>query len=121
MNLNGLDHFTVVCRDLTKSNEFYQEVLGLKCGDRPEFDFPGAWMYLSARPIVHLVGGRTLMTEETGPFEHIAFAASNLDKWRAFLRDRDISFEEADVPGRPMRQVFLHDPNGVKIELNFLI
>jgi hypothetical protein len=47
--------------------------------------------------------------------------AGSLDEWRRKLVARGIRFAEAPVPEFPLHQFFLHDPLGVKIELNFVL
>ena len=118
MALLRLDHVTILCRDLARSRAFYAEALGLIDGDRPPFDFLGAWLWLDGRAVVHLVGGRNRGTTETGSFDHVAFAASGLEATRARLAKSGIPFREAAVPGLPLHQIFLTDPDGVMIELN---
>ena len=118
--LSGLDHATIICADLSQSVSFFETVLGLRVGWRPAFDFPGAWLYLQDRAVVHLVGGRELTPGPTGAFEHVAFAATDLSGWRDRLARLDVQYVEGDaVPGLNQHQLFLHDPNGVKVELNF--
>jgi catechol 2,3-dioxygenase-like lactoylglutathione lyase family enzyme len=118
MPLERLDHVTILCRDLARSRVFYAEVLELVDGDRPPFDFPGAWLWLGDKPVVHLVGGRNADTHGTGSFDHVAFAASDLDATRSRLVGAGVRFRETAVPGRPLHQIFLEDPDGVTIELN---
>lgn len=118
MPLSQLDHVTILCRDLARSRSFYAEALGMIDGDRPPFDFPGAWMWLGDRPVVHLVGGRNEGVHGTGSFDHVAFAATDLAATRARLVQAGIAFRERDVPGRPLHQIFFDDPDGVMIELN---
>ena len=118
MPLARLDHVTVLCSDLARSRAFYAEALGLVDGDRPPFNFPGAWLWLDGHPVVHLVGGRNPGTTETGSIDHVAFAASDLEATRARLERAGIAYRETKVPGRPLHQIFCTDPDGVKIELN---
>lgn len=33
----------------------YERYVGLKNGDRPPFNFSGAWLYAGDKPILHLV------------------------------------------------------------------
>ncbi|MBV9330751.1 MAG: VOC family protein [Alphaproteobacteria bacterium] len=121
MTLDRLDHVTVRCTDLAHSRAFYSDVLGMVDGDRPDFGFPGAWLYLADRPVVHLIGGPgAKQAAGTGHVDHIAFAARGLSETKARLESRNITFEERGVPGRALRQLFLHDPDGVAIELNFV-
>jgi catechol 2,3-dioxygenase-like lactoylglutathione lyase family enzyme len=67
---------------------------------------------------VHLVGGRNQGTMGTGNFDHVAFAATDLEATRARLTKSGIPFRETAVPGRPLHQIFVIDPAGVTIELN---
>ena len=55
MSVGLLDHFNIRTRKLADTVRFYEEVLELKKGDRPNFSFPGAWMYSEGKPVVHLV------------------------------------------------------------------
>ena len=45
MSVGVLDHFNIRTRKLADTVRFYEDVLGLENGDRPNFAFPGAWMY----------------------------------------------------------------------------
>ena len=121
MSLTRLDHVTINCADLVRSREFYSGVLGMTDGDRPPFGFPGAWLYVGDRPVVHLIGGQNeagICT--TGSVDHVAFAGADLPAMRSRLRSLNVEFDERGVPGRPLRQLFLKDPDGVTIEINFL-
>src|SRR5258707_906828 len=118
MPLARLDHVTVLCSDLERSRAFYASALGLEDGDRPPFNFPGAWLYVGGRPVVHLVGGRNEGTKGTGSFDHVAFAATDLEGTRRRLQQAGVDFRETKVPGRPLHQLFVVDPDGVTIEIN---
>jgi len=118
MALDRLDHVTVRCSDLERSRAFYTTALGLEDGDRPPFSFPGAWLYVDARPVVHLIGGSHDGAKGTGTFDHVAFAATDLEGTRNRLKRAGIDFRETKVPGRPLHQLFVVDPDGVTIEIN---
>jgi len=118
MALQRLDHFTVNCADLDRSRAFYSRVLELRDGERPPFPFPGAWLYAGERPVVHLVGDGSGETA-TGAFDHVAFEAEDFAGTRSRFETLSIPFGENTVPGARLRQLFVHDPDGVKIELNF--
>ena len=126
MAVDMLEHFTVRCTDLERTRDFYSEIIGLRVGPRPAFDFAGYWLYLGDQPVVHLVhedereDGRSQGAgQNTGALDHIAFRAQDLAGTRALLRAKGLDFKEAPVPGRPVHQVFVRDPDGVLIELNF--
>ncbi len=119
MAIDALDHFTLVTADLDASRRFYVEALGLREGDRPPFAFPGAWLYCDAAPVVHLIGDRGAGAAATGPLDHVAFRASGLAEMVARLNARGVRYALRTVPGLGLRQLFVHDPDGVKVEINF--
>ena len=125
MRPEGLDHANVRLRpqDLPAALAFYRDLLGLEEGPRPNFDFPGAWLYAGGRPIVHLAC-RDTVTAPTGPspsvsFEHIAFRVRGLPDVRAKLAAEGVPYAEAPLPGFPLHQLFLTDPFGLRVELTF--
>jgi len=119
MAIKGLDHITIHTADLDRARAFYEAVLGLRSGDRPPFRFSGAWLYCDAAPIVHLVHDDVAQGGSTAPIDHVAFAAGDLGAVIARLSEYGIAYDYVEVPGRDMRQVFVRDPDGVRIELNF--
>lgn len=121
MALTGLDHISVRTTDVAATQAFYEKVLGLRNGPRPNFSFPGAWLYRGEQAVVHVIGVDATDGEGTGGFDHIAFAATDLDGMRKHFADCGVAFDERGVPGRPLYQIFLTDPNGVRIELNFAV
>lgn len=116
--LDALDHVTVLASNLDASVAFYEGALGLARGERPPFGFPGAWLYLGDRPVVHLIGGRAT-APGTGAIDHLAFRARGLAPTRRRLADLGLDVQERVVPGQGLVQLFVRDPDGVRIELNF--
>ena len=122
-----LAHYAVRTRDLKASQRFYAEVLGLRAGSRPPFRFPGAWLYATGDEshfgVVHLVGGGADDFLGAGRpqdgLDHIAFAAEDWTSQRARLETMGIPFEQRTVPRLGLHQVFLADPSGIVIELNY--
>jgi catechol 2,3-dioxygenase-like lactoylglutathione lyase family enzyme len=106
------------------TRDFYREYIGLEVGARPNFPFKGYWLYLGGVPVVHLVeesehAERGQAGHTTGGLDHIAFRAKDLEATVAKLKRGDIKFREAAVPDFRLHQIFLHDPDGIQIELNF--
>ena len=56
MSVSTLDHCSIRTVKLAETRDFYVDLLGLTDGERPDFDFPGNWLYLDDKPVVHLVG-----------------------------------------------------------------
>jgi 4-hydroxyphenylpyruvate dioxygenase-like putative hemolysin len=50
--------------------------------------------------------------------DHVAFAAAGYNDVAARLEAAGVEAVTNDVPDAEMRQIFLSDPNGVRIELN---
>ena len=119
MAISGLDHLTLNPADLDASRAFYVDILGLRDGDRPPFDMPGAWLYSGDRPIIHLVAGRGGGSASTGAIDHVALRAEGLGAMIARLAAAGIDHETFTVPGLGLKQIFLHDPDGVRVELTF--
>lgn len=54
MGVLALDHFTIRTEQWAKTAEFFERVVGLAPGPRPDFRFPGCWMYAGGRPLLHI-------------------------------------------------------------------
>ncbi len=119
MAISGLDHITLNTADVDASRCFYVDVLGLREGDRPSFDSPGAWLYSGDRPIIHLVAGHGDGSASTGAVDHVALRAKGLAGMIARLAAAGIAHETFTVPGLGLKQIFIRDPDGVRIELTF--
>lgn len=119
MGLANLDHYNINTSDLDRAVQFYTDILGLRKGPRPEFGIPGAWLYLGDTAVLHLIVVGKDGKNGSGAIDHVAFRANDYDAMRANLQKREIKFAEMDVPDFKVRQIFVHDPDGVKIELNF--
>jgi len=122
MGVGLLDHFNIRTRKLGDTVRFYEEVLDLKKGDRPNFAFPGAWMYSEGKPVVHLVD--ISQTDEpqkpdSGVVHHVAFASQDMTGMKQRLKLKGLPFDVREVPGVDVWQIFVTDPNGVMIELNY--
>jgi catechol 2,3-dioxygenase-like lactoylglutathione lyase family enzyme len=126
MGLNALNHYTIRPADLEATKDFYVDVLGLEIGYRPPLAFPGYWLYCGGQPTVHLIGPRAddahPKHREAGPtglLDHIAFSCTGLQAMRANLAARGVRHEERVIPRDRQTQIFLHDPDGVAVELNY--
>jgi catechol 2,3-dioxygenase-like lactoylglutathione lyase family enzyme len=126
MPVEMLEHYTIRCASLERTRDFYSDVLGLTVGERPRFPFKGYWLYLGGVPIVHLVDAKESETRDgphrsgdTAALDHIAFRGRDLEATRATLRRHGLKFRENEVPGARIHQIFVPDPDGILIELNF--
>ena len=118
MTVHAVDHINISTTNLERCRDFYCGVLGLEEGWRPSFDSPGAWLYAGGEPIVHVSLSDT-PREGLSAVDHVAFAVKGFEAMKARLEDWEIAFETYDVPDTPMKQIFIKDPDGVSVELNF--
>ncbi len=119
MALTGLDHVNMRTTDLERMVRFYEDVLGMKSGAHPRFRMGGAWLYLGDSPVVHIV-----VSEETRPpdkpqLEHFAFRAEGLAATIAQLEAHGVDFRLAGLESFNITQIFLRDPDGNAVELQF--
>jgi catechol 2,3-dioxygenase-like lactoylglutathione lyase family enzyme len=132
-----LAHYSIRTTDLERSCAFYERVLGFRRGYRPPFDFPGTWLYMggddSDYGTVHIIGidphnpaglscylgDKALPASGTGTLDHIAFLATGVERMWDTLRAEGIAWRDRTVPSLELHQVFIEDPSGVTIELNY--
>lgn len=124
MALKGMHHINIGCRasDLPAIEKFYCAVLGLTVGHRPTFPNEGLWLYCGDHPLIHVVarfpenwagndGSRS-------SYDHAAYMVTDVEEFHRRLIASGTHFEEQNVPNAGF-QIFLRDPVGNKVELNF--
>ena len=134
-----LNHYSIRTTDLDATRHFYEKLLGLTVGPRPDFPFPGLWMYRGdhadmANAVVHIIGMdandpeglKKYLGERdvsslsgSGAVDHVAFFADGLAGMLAHLKQQGVTPRERNVPSIGLYQLFLDDPNGVVVELNY--
>jgi len=126
MDTPRLDHVNirVPAGKLDTVRDFYAKAVELTPGERPPFPFPGCWLYAGQQPVLHLVelpAGR----EGAGPgaIDHFALAFRDYDAACDRLAALGIEYKATVVPARGespgQRQLFIRDPLGNGVELNF--
>jgi catechol 2,3-dioxygenase-like lactoylglutathione lyase family enzyme len=117
----GMNHFTILTDDLDRTLAFYAEHLGLKPGARPPFAFPGAWLYAEGgrEAILHVIAGIARDRLVRGVIDHMAFSGRDLAGTVAKLRARGVEHELRRLPAYGTWQLFFHDPNGARVEIDF--
>ena len=120
-----IHHALVLTDDLEGSRAFYVDVLGFVETDRPPLEFSGVWLGLGGEACIHLADrGEYLahvatlgMEPVDGPIDHVAVRREDYDALRARLAAAGVEAIPHEVPGR-FRQLYVLDPNGVRLELN---
>jgi catechol 2,3-dioxygenase-like lactoylglutathione lyase family enzyme len=119
MAVSGMNHFTILTDDVERTVRFYGDLMGLKAGSRPSLNFPGAWLYAGDHPILHVIGGRPKSELKPGVIDHMAFTGHDLSATLAMLEREKVEHVCRQQVGSGVWQVFFHDPNGAKVELDF--
>jgi catechol 2,3-dioxygenase-like lactoylglutathione lyase family enzyme len=133
MPLSHIEHFLLQTADMEKTRAWYVNVLGMRVGSNPDFKFPVFWLYLGDKDVVHVteggakvsenrkryVGQESQVTTGSGAVDHIAFRATGLRDMIARLEGLGVDFKQRQVDDQGLYQLFMFDPNGVKIELNY--
>jgi len=115
-----LDHATLRTSDLEGTRAFLETVLDLKSGYRPDFSFPGYWLYDGKEPILHLIPGEGGTVNRRGEaIDHIGFRLTGYDDYRQKLERLDIAYSRMELPELGERRLFVKTPTGIMLELVF--
>lgn len=117
--LLAFDHVNVKTAKLDAMVDWYGDVLEMHPGPRPDFGFPGAWLYLGDQALVHLVGMAEEPQSIEPKIEHFALRSTGLAGFLARMKEKGVDYRLAEVPGIGVMQVNIHDPDGNHIHIDF--
>ncbi len=133
MPLLRMEHYLVLSDDIQETKDFYRTCSACARGSGPKLEFPGYWLYLGDTPCIHIAEWQTyaVWTQEgRHPDLHeraTARGPSTTSRSTHAVSPRCArGSSSAALPSARIcsttsacRQLFLHDPNGVAIEINF--
>jgi catechol 2,3-dioxygenase-like lactoylglutathione lyase family enzyme len=141
MMIRRLEHYNIRTTKFEETVKFYDDVLGMKCKRAPMApeSFPPTWIYDdSGVAAVHLTpvdpktphesyskmaqyrgGDPDAAFQGSGAVDHVAFECEGFDEIIGRLNARNIPFAKTEFPQANLRQLFIKDPNGITLELNF--
>jgi catechol 2,3-dioxygenase-like lactoylglutathione lyase family enzyme len=129
MRVNRLDHVNIQTRQLGETVRFYADVLDLVARNPPPPLDPAEvqWMYDGdERAIFHLSTPGSLnaiddvnIGRDTGAVHHVALDCSGHDSMVARLEQLGLDHRLNHVQAIDLKQIFVRDPNGVLLELNY--
>lgn len=133
MRVEALDHVNLRTPDVAGTARFFADVLGLTIAPSPGTDDAARALWIcdgDGRAIIHLArpdiaypwepeGGVAPAPPGTGRLHHVALRCTGYSVMRARLDAMGIAAHANDIPQVSLRQLFVTDPNGVMLELNF--
>jgi catechol 2,3-dioxygenase-like lactoylglutathione lyase family enzyme len=144
MTVKRFDHVNILTTKLEETIRFYGDMLDLKAGPSPSNDMTKTvWLFDEGNiPIFHVqavdpqnpaarfdevrkrLGSMFDVTSVeqlrgSAGIEHVALLCDDYDAVLARVKDRGVDFRTNDVPSANFRQIFIKDPNGIVLELNF--
>jgi catechol 2,3-dioxygenase-like lactoylglutathione lyase family enzyme len=126
MSVTEMQHVPVLSDDIEATRDFYAHVVGLTVGERPPLEFPGYWLYAGAVPCVHVAERQAYLDhaaglglrQGAGPVDHIALGADDYEALSERIARGGVAAVRNTVPDGGPRQLFIEDPNGVRVEIN---
>lgn len=119
-----LDHVNIRTTRLAEMTAWYETVLGLVSGHRPDFAFAGAWLYAGDVAVVHLVedeDGGAVGSDAALKLEHFAFRAQgDPDAFQARLERDGVRFRRSGITSMHLVAFNVWDPDGNHIHVDFV-
>ncbi|MEP7046336.1 MAG: VOC family protein [Ilumatobacteraceae bacterium] len=120
MTLSRLDHYNIETVLPDETVTFYTDVLGLVNAPerRPVGPVPGTWILVGDHPAVHVNFVERDRAGVTGSIDHVAFEGSGFEAMCAHLDELAVTYEVVETPQYDLKQIYVVDPNGIRIEIN---
>lgn len=115
----SLDHVNIHTRDAAAMISFLKALLDAQEGFRPPFDVPGHWLYLDGHPAIHLNVVERDDDFPQGMLNHAAFAFFDREDALHRIKATGFPYEQDQIPGSGIGQLFVYGPEGIRIELQY--
>jgi catechol 2,3-dioxygenase-like lactoylglutathione lyase family enzyme len=132
MPVTSLNHYFVRANNLEATRAFYCDILGFDIMPRPDFPFPGYWLGTDGQVQVHmgphgidnadlyyLGSSGSPATDNSGVVDHIAFLATEPEAMLRHCASHGVATRKRYFPEFKLFQIFVVDPDGITIELNY--
>lgn len=128
MIVQSLDHVNIRVKDPDATICFFKDVLGMGVAAAPSGQ--GGWLVDEAGNAVVHVGNAVApypsdawrafdASAKGGAVHHVAFSCKGYDEVKQRLDDSGLDYLKGGVPRLGLRQIFVAEPGGVLLELNF--
>ncbi len=131
MRVKGIDHVNIIAADLQETERFYEILLGLRPQRMDALlpGFEGRWLFdAHERPIIHLMkfdperhGAAERRAMPTGSIDHVALACEDFAGMLSRCEALGVEHRVNDRQHAGFMQIFVTDPNNVRLELNFSV
>lgn len=126
------DHVSLRAKNLESMKDFLIELLGLEIGDRPNFPFPGYWLYSEGieNALIHIYDEdasfykkdlikEDFKEESSGKniVNHICFSSDNYEETMKRIAKLKTDYSINLVPNSPVEQIFIKAPENLIIEI----
>jgi catechol 2,3-dioxygenase-like lactoylglutathione lyase family enzyme len=120
MRLSKLEHYNIETVKPEETVKFYTEVLGLENAPqrRPDVSRPGTWIYVGDLAAIHVNFVKVDQAGKTGAIDHVAFEGHDYLAFCRHLSGLGVEFEKVESPLLDLAQIYVIDPNGIRIEIN---
>jgi catechol 2,3-dioxygenase-like lactoylglutathione lyase family enzyme len=117
--IKSVNHVGRITKRVDESRNFYRDVLGFREVQRPNFDFPGAWLY-NYGIMIHLIYNEAAGNpdgEIQTRYDHLALHCDDLDEAERLLKAHGVPYRVNVFADKKIRQIFCRDPDGHHVEL----
>jgi predicted enzyme related to lactoylglutathione lyase len=119
MPVSELNHYNLCVPAAAQARviDFYERMLDFRFRQ----DGRLLWLWRGERALVHLtvLPDGAAPAKSGGVIDHIAFSCTDLAAMRTRLENAGVACQIKAYPEMGVTQIVLHDPVGLKIELNF--
>ncbi len=123
MPILAIDHVNIRTPDMAGTIAFFRDMLEMEITAAPGRQVEhNAWLLDQAgRAVIHLLRQKpgAPVGDDNGAFDHVALECSGYDALLERLGRNGYRVRTNEVAEIGLRQIFVHEPNGVLLELNF--
>jgi catechol 2,3-dioxygenase-like lactoylglutathione lyase family enzyme len=117
--IRAVNHVGRITKHVDESRDFYRNVLGFREVSRPNFDFPGAWLF-NYGIMIHLIYNEAASDpqgEIQTRYDHLALHVDDMEQAERLLREHGVAYKKNVIADRGIVQIFCRDPDGHHVEI----
>lgn len=123
MSIQAINHINIAVPQqlMQQVRDFYVEALGMEDQKRERGGMSGHWLYGGGQALIHLMLPRDGAQSSRGSaaIDHFALTCTSLKAMKERLESAGIPYREREALSEGFVQLFVTDPAGIRVELNF--